>query len=288
MAGGRCSRRWRWRPITSPSSRSRSRRCGCSRRCAGCGRVLWAIGGVALAGLALAPIALHQAQGKNNDWIASFGMAGRLRETGISFFVGEAGLLKHALVPMALFAAAVALLLLRGGAREKRGAALALAVGGGEHPGRPRLRRRGTGLRPRAQPAAGADPADPGRRGRDRGAARRPAGDRRRRRPGRLPPRLLRLRGLPPRPPARRLADGGEGDRPAAGPAGDPRLGAGRRAARLLHRRGGDPRQVEAVAPRADPGQRGRRGQRSPTLTREPVPPCRPRSGRCSASPWAG
>jgi hypothetical protein len=93
--------------------------------------VLLAVGGVALAGLALAPIALHQAQGKNNNWIATFGMAGRLRETGISFFVGEAGLLKHALAPMALFAVAVGLLLLRGGVREKRGAAVALAIGGG-------------------------------------------------------------------------------------------------------------------------------------------------------------
>ncbi len=94
-------------------------------------RVLPAVGGVALAGIALMPIALHQAQGKNNNWIASFGMLGRLRETGISFFVGEAGLLKHALVPIALFGAAVALLLLRGGVREKRGAAVALAIGGG-------------------------------------------------------------------------------------------------------------------------------------------------------------
>jgi mannosyltransferase len=94
-------------------------------------QVGWAVGGIALAGAALAPIALHQAAGKNNNWIASFDMAGRLRETGISFFVGEAGLLKHALAPIALFAAAVALLLLRGGGREKRGAALALAIGGG-------------------------------------------------------------------------------------------------------------------------------------------------------------
>jgi hypothetical protein len=94
-------------------------------------RVLLAVGGVALAGLALAPIALHQAQGKNNNWIATFGMAGRLRETGISFFVGEAGLFKHALAPMALFAVAVGLLLLRGGVREKRGALVALAIGGG-------------------------------------------------------------------------------------------------------------------------------------------------------------
>jgi hypothetical protein len=45
-------------------------------------------------------------------------MVGRLRETGISFVVGEAGLLKHALVPMVLFAAAVGLLLLRGSAHE--------------------------------------------------------------------------------------------------------------------------------------------------------------------------
>ncbi len=100
--------------------------------------MLWAVGGVALAGLALAPIALHQAAGKNNDWIATFGMAGRLRETAISFFVGEAGLLKHALIPMALFAAAVALLLWRGGARERRGAAVGLAIGGGSIACRPR------------------------------------------------------------------------------------------------------------------------------------------------------
>ncbi|MGB7589082.1 MAG: glycosyltransferase family 39 protein [Solirubrobacterales bacterium] len=94
-------------------------------------RALWSVAAVALAGLALAPIALHQAAGKNNDWISTFGMATRLRDTGISFFVGEAGLLKHALIPMALFAAAVGLLLARGGAWEKRRAAVALTVGGG-------------------------------------------------------------------------------------------------------------------------------------------------------------
>jgi mannosyltransferase len=94
-------------------------------------RVLSSVGAVAIAGLALAPIALHQAEGKNNNWIATFGMTGRLRETAISFFVGEAGLLKHALIPMALFAAAVALLLWRGGPRERRGAAIALTIGGG-------------------------------------------------------------------------------------------------------------------------------------------------------------
>ena len=94
-------------------------------------RVLWAVGGIALAGAALAPIALHQAAGKNNNWIATFGMAGRLRETGIGFFVGEAGTAQAR-------AAADGAVRRRGRpvaaarrAREKRGAAVALAIGGG-------------------------------------------------------------------------------------------------------------------------------------------------------------
>ena len=94
-------------------------------------RVVWALAALALAALALAPIALHQAQGSNNDWIATFGMARRLHDAAIAFFAGELGLLKHALVPMALFAAAVALLLWRGGEAERRGGALALAIGAG-------------------------------------------------------------------------------------------------------------------------------------------------------------
>jgi 4-amino-4-deoxy-L-arabinose transferase-like glycosyltransferase len=94
-------------------------------------RVARALAALAVAGLALAPIALHQAQGSNNDWIASFHIARRLHDAGIAFLAGETGLLKHALVPIALFAGAIALLLVRGGAREKRGAGVALAVGGG-------------------------------------------------------------------------------------------------------------------------------------------------------------
>jgi mannosyltransferase len=94
-------------------------------------RVLWAIGGIGLAGLALSPIVLHQAAGKNNNWIATFSMSGRLRETAIAFFVGEAGLLKHALAAMVLFAAAVALLVVYGGVQAKRGAAVAAAIGVG-------------------------------------------------------------------------------------------------------------------------------------------------------------
>jgi 4-amino-4-deoxy-L-arabinose transferase-like glycosyltransferase len=94
-------------------------------------RVAWALAALAVAGLALAPIALHQAQGSNNDWIATFHITRRLHDAGLAFFAGETGLLKHALVPMALFAGAIALLLLRGGARERRGTGVALAIGGG-------------------------------------------------------------------------------------------------------------------------------------------------------------
>jgi mannosyltransferase len=94
-------------------------------------RVAWALAALLAAGLALSPIALHQAQGSNNDWIATFHIGRRLHDAGLAFFAGETGLLKHAAVPMALFAGAVALHLLRGGARERRGAGVALAVGGG-------------------------------------------------------------------------------------------------------------------------------------------------------------
>jgi mannosyltransferase len=94
-------------------------------------RLLWALAALAAAALALAPIALHQAQGSSNNWIASFNLAGRLRDAAIAFLAGEEALLRHALAPAALCAAAVALLLWRGGEGEKRGAALAFAVGAG-------------------------------------------------------------------------------------------------------------------------------------------------------------
>jgi mannosyltransferase len=94
-------------------------------------RVAWALAALALAGLALAPIALHQAQGNNNDWIATFRISRRLHDAALAFLAGETGLLKHALIPLALFAAAVALLVWRGGVRERRGAAVALLIGAG-------------------------------------------------------------------------------------------------------------------------------------------------------------
>ncbi|MGN6276063.1 MAG: glycosyltransferase family 39 protein [Solirubrobacterales bacterium] len=94
-------------------------------------RVVWALAAIAAAGLALSPIALHQAAGKNNSWIAASPLGGRLRAAGISFLAGEEALLKHAALPLVLCLAAVALLLWRGGERDKQGAALAAAIGVG-------------------------------------------------------------------------------------------------------------------------------------------------------------
>ncbi|MBS1879653.1 MAG: glycosyltransferase family 39 protein [Actinobacteria bacterium] len=94
-------------------------------------RVLAAVAVPVLAGLALAPIALHQAAGGNNNWIASFRLTRRLHDAALAFLAGETGLLRHALVPAALLAAAVVLLLWRGGQRDRRAAAVALAVGAG-------------------------------------------------------------------------------------------------------------------------------------------------------------
>ncbi|HEX8754188.1 MAG TPA: glycosyltransferase family 39 protein [Solirubrobacterales bacterium] len=94
-------------------------------------RVVWALAAIAVVGLALAPIALHQAQGSNNNWIAEIRITRRLHEAAIALFAGETGLLKHALLPAALCAAGAALLLWRGGERERRGARTGLAIGGG-------------------------------------------------------------------------------------------------------------------------------------------------------------
>ncbi len=93
--------------------------------------LILALAGLAAALAALAPIALHQAAGTRNDWIATFSLDGRLRATAISFAAGGAGTLKHALIPFGLAVLAVALLVLRGGGRERAGARVALIVGAG-------------------------------------------------------------------------------------------------------------------------------------------------------------
>ena len=91
--------------------------------------------------------------------------------------IGRAEQWQPALLPLALVAAAFALLLARGSRAERRAAFVPLAVGAvdGRHPagaGDP-LRRQG--LRPRPQPAAGAGPAPGRRRGRAQQRAGAPA-----------------------------------------------------------------------------------------------------------------
>jgi uncharacterized membrane protein len=94
-------------------------------------RVLASFAGLGGFVLALAPIAIHQASGNNNAWIASFRLDRRLGEAGIEFLAGENALLKHAAIPAVLVLAAAALFALRGGPRERRAAMPALLVGGG-------------------------------------------------------------------------------------------------------------------------------------------------------------
>lgn len=106
--------------------------------------ILWrrrgraALGGLAivvLAGLLLAPLVVHQISYGHADWIANFTLAHRIGELGLTFAAGETSdviaqperpLL--AAVPLALGAASLALLFLRGRRRERRAAAAVLAV----------------------------------------------------------------------------------------------------------------------------------------------------------------
>ena len=85
-------------------------------------------------GLLLAPLAIHQMSYGHAEWIGNHSLGHRLWETGVTFMTGETGdviarpespLL--GLAPVALILAALALLPLRGDARERRGAGLMLA-----------------------------------------------------------------------------------------------------------------------------------------------------------------
>lgn len=87
--------------------------------------------GLAITCAALAPIALNQAGASRNSWIATFGLTGRMRETAISFASGEAGLPKHAFVPLLLAVLAVGILIAWGDQRHRRGASLFAGVGFG-------------------------------------------------------------------------------------------------------------------------------------------------------------
>jgi len=90
---------------------------------------------VALVALLLAPLVIHQMSYGHAEWIGSFPLGHRIWETGATFFIGETGDIiggperpTLAFLPLALAAAAVALLVLRGERREKRAAAVPLAL----------------------------------------------------------------------------------------------------------------------------------------------------------------
>lgn len=102
------------------------------------GAALIAVAVVALGALALAPLALHQGNAGHADWIGRLGMLTRLKETAGSFVSGETGRfinqplrMRYAALPLALLAAALALLAWRVSASEQRAAGVALAVAAG-------------------------------------------------------------------------------------------------------------------------------------------------------------
>jgi mannosyltransferase len=95
-------------------------------------RGLWI---VALTGVLLVPLVLHQVSKAHAEWIGNFTLGHRLWETASGFAIGEtADIIARperpalALVPLVLALCAFALLALRGGREERRAAALPLAV----------------------------------------------------------------------------------------------------------------------------------------------------------------
>jgi 4-amino-4-deoxy-L-arabinose transferase-like glycosyltransferase len=97
-----------------------------------------AVGGVAVVGLALMPLIMAQANPTHIGWIDHSLLSARFYETGVSFLIGETGHViaepprnRFAFVPAVLIGAALLLVVLRGGAREKRGAATGIIIGAG-------------------------------------------------------------------------------------------------------------------------------------------------------------
>jgi mannosyltransferase len=90
---------------------------------------------VALMAVLLAPLVIHQMSYGHAEWIGKFTLGHRLWETAATFLTGETGDIiggperpTLAYVPLALAAAAFALLALRGRRQEKRAGAVPLAV----------------------------------------------------------------------------------------------------------------------------------------------------------------
>jgi mannosyltransferase len=98
--------------------------------------VLLAVGGVVAVGLALLPLIAAQANPTHIGWIDGTPLSTRLWESSISFLIGETGHViaeppreRYALIPAILVGVALLLVALRGTRREKRGAAIGVAVG---------------------------------------------------------------------------------------------------------------------------------------------------------------
>jgi mannosyltransferase len=97
-----------------------------------------AIAAVGAAGIALIPLAVHQANAGHADWIARIGLLTRLEETAAMLVNGETGRFisqplrwRYVVVPLALVATALALLMGRASPVERRAAGVALAVAAG-------------------------------------------------------------------------------------------------------------------------------------------------------------
>jgi 4-amino-4-deoxy-L-arabinose transferase-like glycosyltransferase len=98
--------------------------------------VLPALAAAAAAGAALLPLIAAQVNPTHISWIEGSPLATRFWEAGSSFLIGETGHViaepprdHYALVPVLLVGMALLLVLLRGSARQRRGAATALALG---------------------------------------------------------------------------------------------------------------------------------------------------------------
>ena len=109
---------------------------------AGAGRrrrpTLYAVGSVAATGLALLPLAAHQASAGHADWITRIGLGVRLKEVAVTFTSGETGRFidqplhsRYAWVPLALLALALVLVARRASRAERRNASIALVVAAG-------------------------------------------------------------------------------------------------------------------------------------------------------------